>query len=109
MCRRRSQKRREEHIRLRPVFSACGAAVGMPSTERKALAKMSEAATIERLERGLALCAYLVVLDDPVVMPLFDNLERELAAIRRNSINSTDRAVADFKEGANNLRCGLVL
>jgi hypothetical protein len=81
----------------------------MPSTERKALAKMSEAATIERLERGLALCAYLVVLDDPVVMPLFDNLERELAAIRRNSINSTDRAVADFKEGANNLRCGLVL
>jgi hypothetical protein len=27
--------------------------------------------SIERLERGLALCAYLVALDGPVVLPLF--------------------------------------
>jgi hypothetical protein len=43
---------------------------------------MSEV-TIERLERGLALCAYLVVLDGPVMVPLFERLERELAAMRQ--------------------------
>jgi hypothetical protein len=38
--------------------------------------------TIERLERGLALLAYMVVLDGPVLAPLFDKLERELALMR---------------------------
>jgi hypothetical protein len=45
---------------------------------------MSEAVTIERLERALALCAYLIVLDGPVVIPLFERLERDLAAMRSN-------------------------
>jgi hypothetical protein len=44
---------------------------------------MSETVTIERVERALALCAYLVELDGPVVVPLFERLERELAAMRR--------------------------
>lgn len=44
---------------------------------------MSEPVTIERLERALALCAYLVVLDGPVMVPIFERLERELAAMRK--------------------------
>jgi hypothetical protein len=43
---------------------------------------MSEV-TVERLERGLAICAYCVVRDGPVVVPLFERLERELAAMRQ--------------------------
>jgi hypothetical protein len=42
----------------------------------------SEPLTIERLERALALAAYLVILDGPVVVPLFERLERDLAAMR---------------------------
>jgi hypothetical protein len=38
--------------------------------------------TIERIERGLAVCAYLVVRDGPVVAPLFEKLERDLEALR---------------------------
>jgi hypothetical protein len=44
---------------------------------------MSEPVTIERLERALALCAYLVTRDGPVMVPLFERLERELAAMRQ--------------------------
>jgi hypothetical protein len=44
---------------------------------------MSEPVTIERLERALALCAYFVVLDGPVVAPIFERLERDLEAMRR--------------------------
>lgn len=44
---------------------------------------MSEPVTIERLERALALCACLVERDGPAVVPLFERLERELAAMRR--------------------------
>jgi hypothetical protein len=42
---------------------------------------MSEV-TIERLEPALVLCAYFVVRDSPVVVPLFEKLERELATMR---------------------------
>jgi hypothetical protein len=52
---------------------------------------MSEAVTTERLERGFALCAYLVGLDGPVAVPLFESLERELTAIRRTQ-DTMDRA-----------------
>jgi hypothetical protein len=44
---------------------------------------MSELATVERLERALALCAYLVELDGLVMVPMFERLEREVAAMRR--------------------------
>jgi hypothetical protein len=43
-----------------------------------------EAVTLDRLERGLALMAYFVVLDGPVLAPLFEKLERELEAMRAN-------------------------
>lgn len=40
--------------------------------------------TRERLERALALAAYIVVLDGPIAAPIFDRLERELAAMQTN-------------------------
>jgi len=39
--------------------------------------------TIERLERGLALLAYIMMRDGPVVAPLYERLEQELEALRR--------------------------
>lgn len=39
--------------------------------------------TIERLERALALCAYLIELDGPKRAPLFERLERDLAMLRQ--------------------------
>jgi hypothetical protein len=44
---------------------------------------MSEEITIARLERGLAVLAYIMSRDGPAVAPLFDRLERELEALRR--------------------------
>ena len=44
---------------------------------------MSEPVTIERLELGLALLAYIIELDGPVVAPLYEKLEHELSAMRR--------------------------
>jgi hypothetical protein len=45
---------------------------------------MSDEVTIERLERGLVVLAYIMSRDGPVVAPLFERLERELAAMRSN-------------------------
>jgi hypothetical protein len=52
---------------------------------------MSDVITVERLERALALCAYLVELDGPIVVPLFLRIERELAALRSQQ-DATERA-----------------
>jgi hypothetical protein len=49
--------------------------------------------TMERLERALALCARLVVLDGPVAIPWFERIERELAA-KRAEQNTVLRAKA---------------
>jgi hypothetical protein len=38
--------------------------------------------TIERLERALAVAAYIVTRDGPKAVPIFERLERELAAMR---------------------------
>jgi hypothetical protein len=43
---------------------------------------MSEQITIERVERALALCAYFLVRDGPVIAPIFEKLERELEVMR---------------------------
>jgi hypothetical protein len=45
---------------------------------------MSDEISIERLERALAGCTRILVLDGPKVAPIFERLERELAAMRRN-------------------------
>jgi hypothetical protein len=47
--------------------------------------------TIERLERALALCAYLVELDGPIMVPMFERLERDLEALRRQE-DTVERA-----------------
>jgi hypothetical protein len=52
---------------------------------------MSEPVTIERLERGLALLAYMMSLDGAVYAPLFEKLERELDMMRANE-NTVVRA-----------------
>jgi len=64
---------------------------------------MSEPVTIERVERGLALCAYLVMRDGPVCAPLFERLERELAAMRQ-----TQDTVSRAKRLLENLGCRLL-
>jgi hypothetical protein len=52
-----------------------------------------ESVTLDRLERGLALAAYLVVLDGPVLAPIFEKLERDLEAMR-SSQDAVGRAKA---------------
>jgi hypothetical protein len=47
--------------------------------------------TVERLERALVLCAYLVELDGPIMIPLFQRVERDLAAVRSQH-DATERA-----------------
>ncbi|KGT77323.1 hypothetical protein MA20_22280 [Bradyrhizobium japonicum] len=49
---------------------------------RASSAREHEPLTIERVERALALSAYLVVLDGSKVAPIFNRLERELEAMR---------------------------
>jgi hypothetical protein len=43
---------------------------------------MNGEVTVERLERGLAILAYCMELDGPIVAPLFEKLELELASLR---------------------------
>lgn len=40
--------------------------------------------TLERLERALAMAAYMLVVDGPVAAPIFERLEREIAVFRSN-------------------------
>jgi hypothetical protein len=40
--------------------------------------------TLERLERGLVVAAYLIELHGPVMAPIFERLEREAEAMRSN-------------------------
>ena len=58
---------------------------------RKELGHPDGEVTVERLEWALAVCAYLVELDGPKVVPLFERLERELAAMRQTE-NAMGRA-----------------
>jgi hypothetical protein len=45
---------------------------------------MSDEVTIERLERAVAVCAYIAVRDGQKAVPIFERLERELTALRSN-------------------------
>jgi hypothetical protein len=53
-----------------------------PRTNKARAARAHEPVTIERIERALVLCARLVELDGPLVIPLFERLERDLAEAR---------------------------
>jgi hypothetical protein len=63
--------------------------------------------TIERLERALALCAYLVERDGPVVVPLFERLERELAAMRQTQ-DTVSRAKRLLENLGSPMQCKLL-
>lgn len=54
--------------------------------------------TVERLERALALCAYLVERDGLRLVPLFERLERELAAMRQtdSTMDRVKRLLASY-------------
>ena len=69
---------------------------------------MSEAVTIERLERGLAFAAYLVVQDGPVAIPLFERLERELETMRarQDTVGRAQRLLESYMDrgGVNLIR-----
>lgn len=60
---------------------------------------MSEPVTIERLERALALCAYLVVLDGPVAIPWFERIERDLALLKaeQNTIHRAKQLLESYR------------
>lgn len=54
-------------------------------TNKASAAREHEPVTIDRVERGLAVLAYLMTLDGPeAVAPLYEALERELAAMRQS-------------------------
>jgi hypothetical protein len=63
-------------------------------------AKEHEPLTIERLERAVALCAYLVMLDGPVVIPLFESLERDLALMKaeQNAVSRAKRLLESYRK-----------
>jgi hypothetical protein len=42
----------------------------------------NQSVTVERLEAALAIAARAIVLDGAVYAPIFDRLEREIAALR---------------------------
>jgi len=62
--------------------------------------RIQEPVTIERLERGLALLAYLVVLDGPVLAPLFDRFERELQTMRagQDTVSRAKRLLESYRD-----------
>jgi hypothetical protein len=41
-----------------------------------------EPITMERLERALAVAAYMITLHGPIAVPLFERLEREIVGMR---------------------------
>jgi hypothetical protein len=59
-------------------------------------AREHEPLTIERLERAVAFCAYLVVLEGPILVPLFESLEADLAAMRQTQ-GTVERAKRLFE------------
>lgn|SRR5579872_530522 len=76
------------------------------SNARICLAKTADmTVSIERLERALAIAAYCVVLDGPVAAPLYERLERELAAVRaaNDSVSRARALLEDYLRDCNGL------
>jgi hypothetical protein len=68
---------------------------------------MIEPITIERLERGLALLAYIIAREGPAVVPLFEKLERELAAMRQTQ-DTVGRAKRLLENLGSPMQCKLL-
>lgn len=58
-----------------------------------------EPVTIARLERGLAIAAYLVMLHGPVLVPIFEKLERKLAKMKadQDAIGRAKRLLESYR------------
>lgn len=58
-----------------------------------------EPVTLERLERGLAICAYLLVLHGPVLAPIFEKLEREIATMKsdQDAVGRAKRLLESYR------------
>jgi hypothetical protein len=57
--------------------------IGVHSTAPQSASDPQAPITIERVERGLSILAYLIERDGPVYVPHYEKLERELEALRR--------------------------
>jgi hypothetical protein len=70
----------------------------MPRPSKRATAS-SETVTLDRLERGLTLVAYLMQLDGPVLAPIFEKLERDLEVMRasQDTAARAQRLVESYK------------
>jgi hypothetical protein len=55
--------------------------------------------TLERLEHGLAVAAYIVTLDGPIAAPIFERLERELATMRadQDTVNRARQLLETYR------------
>ena len=62
-----------------------------------------EPVTIERLERALAIAARVVMLDGPIAVPLFERLERELAAMRadQDAVGRAKKLLESYRPPSN--------
>jgi hypothetical protein len=69
-------------------------------TNKARAASEHEPVTIERLERALVICAACVELDGPIVVPLFESLERDLAAMRaeQDTVYRAKRLLDSYKD-----------
>jgi hypothetical protein len=69
-------------------------------TIRTNKAREHEPVTIERLERALLFCARLVEADGPILIPLFESLERDLAAMRaeQDAVGRAKRLMDSYKD-----------
>jgi hypothetical protein len=54
---------------------------------------------IERLERALALAAYIVLRHGPIYAPYIDRLERELETARRNDPSERAKRILETYTG----------
>jgi|GEM_PF-6772988 len=62
--------------------------------------------TVERVERALAYCAYLITIYGSKVVPIFERLERELAALKQEQ--STMERANKFLEAYREQRGGTI-
>jgi hypothetical protein len=74
----------------RPYPSSAGKRT-CPNRNHMTRATGENAPATERLEKALAFAAYLVELHGPKMVPIFECMERELAA-KKAEVNAMDRA-----------------
>ena len=71
--------------------------IGTP--QKSNLPQHQQPVTLERLEHGLAVAAYIVTLDGPIAAPIFERLERELATMRadQDTVNRARQLLDSYR------------